>query len=325
MIRSIYSLLLLILSLSLLLGTYDARAEKRVALVIGNAAYTGIASLKKPLNDARKVAEMLRDMKFEVILGVDATKQELDRLAKSFDDALNASDVGFFYFSGHGFQTAQAAQQHPVNHVVPIDFTVDSVGTNLATLPLDRVIDSLRRKARLGYVFMDACRSDPRLTAASERHAGNTRAVAISRGFSPVSIGSPGGSPARPAAGKGPMGLLIAYATDPGNVALEGDKGQFSPFTSALVKHLPAPGSSIAEVMGRVSAEVAAETSGQQTPWNVASLTAGAYQFVPRPSGQSSQPASRPGNSSAGRPAGAGAPARSNLPPNLGVGVGAGL
>lgn len=325
MARPIYWLLLLFLSSSLMFDARDARAEKRVALVIGNAAYANIAPLGKPLNDARKIAEVLRAMKFEVILGVDATKQELDRLAKSFDNALDAADVGFFYFSGHGFQTAQAAQQHPVNHVVPIDFSVDSVGTNLATLPLDSVIDSLRRKARLGYVFMDACRNDPRLTAASQQHATSTRSVTISRGFSPVAIGSTTGPPSRLAESKGPMGLLIAYATDPGNVALEGDKGQFSPFTSALVKHLPAPGSSIAEVMGRVSAEVAAETNGQQTPWNVASLTAGAYQFVPRPNSQPSPAASRPGNNTSRQPTGAGAPARTNLPPNLGVGVGAGL
>src|SRR5262249_35751085 len=120
----------------------------------------------------------------------------------------------------------------------------------------------------------------------------------------------------KPSVAKGPTGLLIAYATDPGNVALEGDSGALSPFTGALAKHLLSPGLSAAEIMGRVSAEVAAQTRGQQTPWNVSSLTAGTYQFTARPppapsSGTAKAPTARPGGGA--------------LPPNLGVGVGSGL
>lgn len=309
-----------------------AIAEKRVALVIGNAAYTDIAPLKKPPADAGKIADVLKGMGFQVTLSVDAKKDELDRLANAFRQNLEGADVGFFYYSGHGFQTARATQQHPVNNIVAVDFSVESVETELRTLSLDLVIDALRAKARLGYVFMDACRSDPRLAEATQRYAAGQRSVSISRGFSPVSASVPLPPHTKVTDPKRPLGLLIAYATDPGNVALEGEKGQFSPFTSALVKHMSTPGLSISEVMGRVSSDVAIETSGQQTPWSVASLTAGTYQFVPRATGGDAA-AARPAPSGGGRSTPSPAAARSSsgggsnakLPPNIGVGAGSGF
>ncbi|HEU0061886.1 MAG TPA: caspase family protein [Hyphomicrobiaceae bacterium] len=312
-------LVVFVLGVALALGglasSSAAAPEKRVALVIGNAGYSGISPLQKPLNDAQKMAEVLRGLNYEVILGLDASKHDLDGLAQRFRAALKGADVGFFFYSGHGFQTNRVEQQHPINHIVPVDFNVHDVNTAPSSLALDVVIEAIRSQARVGFIFMDACRNDPQLTAASERLASNTRSVTIARGFAPVAVVER--APAtKVSIAKGPTGLLIAYATDPGNVALEGDSGTLSPFTGALAKHLLTPGLSAAEIMGRVSAEVSAQTRGQQTPWNVSSLTAGTYQFTPRPpaaagSGTAKAPAARPGGGA--------------LPPNLGVGVGSGL
>ena len=266
-------------------GSAPAAPEKRVALVIGNAAYTNITALKKPINDARRVAEVLRGLGYEVILGTDASKLQLESLAQRFRAAVRGAEVGFFYYSGHGFQTNRLDQPHPVNHIVPVDFNVQEADTTLATLPLDIIMETLKREARVGFIFMDACRNDPLLAAASDRTAHGTRGVTMARGFSPVSVfgEKPVVAKHKQEGRKSPAGLLIAYATDPGNVALEGEKGLLSPFTSALVKHMATPGLSIAEAMGLVSAEVSSDTQGQQTPWNVWSLTAGMYQFLPKP------------------------------------------
>ncbi len=297
-------------------------AENRVALVIGNAGYKSITPLAKPLNDANRVAELLRSIGFVVIFGTDASKSDLQRLANEFRVAAKNADVGFFYYSGHGFQTNRMDQQHPVNHIVPVDFSIGTSDPTLGTLALDHIMTTLKSQARVGFIFMDACRSDPQLAAAAASPAVGTRSVSIARGLSPVSVAvdAPTGRPkGRPT---GPSGLLIAYATDPGNVAFEGETGTLSPFTTALVKHIATPGLSASEIMGRVSTDVASETRGQQTPWNVSSLTAGTYQFVPaaKPT-QVSGPA-RPGSAAAGTKGGAGAPARTNLPPNLGGGAG---
>jgi uncharacterized caspase-like protein len=312
-------LVVFVLGVALALGAFAAACaaapEKRVALVIGNAAYSGISPLQKPHNDAQKMAEVLRGLNYEVILGLDASKRDLDGLAQRFRAALKGADVGFFFYSGHGFQTNRIEQQHPINHIVPVDFNVHDVNMAPSSLALDVIIEAIRSQARVGFIFMDACRNDPQLTAASERLASTTRSVTIARGFAPVAVIEKAPA-AKASVAKGPTGLLIAYATDPGNVALEGESGTLSPFTGALAKHLLAPGLSAAEIMGRVSAEVSAQTRGQQTPWNVSSLTAGTYQFTPRPAaapttGTAKAPAARPGGTA--------------LPPNLGVGVGSGL
>jgi uncharacterized caspase-like protein len=312
-------LVVFVLGVALALGAFAAACaaapEKRVALVIGNAAYSGISPLQKPHNDAQKMAEVLRGLNYEVILGLDASKRDLDGLAQRFRAALKGADVGFFFYSGHGFQTNRIEQQHPINHIVPVDFNVHDVNKAPSSLALDVVIEAIRSQARVGFIFMDACRNDPQLTAASERLASTTRSVTIARGFAPVAVIEKAPA-AKASVVKGPTGLLIAYATDPGNVALEGESGTLSPFTGALAKHLLAPGLSAAEIMGRVSVEVSAQTRGQQTPWNVSSLTAGTYQFTPRPApapitGTAKAPAARPGGTA--------------LPPNLGVGVGSGL
>ena len=65
---------------------------------------------------------------------------------------------------------------------------------------------------------------------------------------------------------------MIAFATQPDNVALDGD-GRNSPFTTALLKHLSTPGLDIGVLMRRVRTDVIAATRDQQVPWDHSSLT----------------------------------------------------
>jgi len=64
---------------------------------------------------------------------------------------------------------------------------------------------------------------------------------------------------------------MIAYATQPDNVALDGE-GRNSPFTTALLRHIAAPGTDIGTVMRRVRADVIAATKEKQVPWDHSSL-----------------------------------------------------
>lgn len=301
-----------------------AFAEKRVALVMGNAAYTQISRLQKSVNDAQKMAEILRGMKFEVILAIDVKANELRALASNFQAALKGADVGVVFYSGHGFQTNRAEQQHPINHIVPVDFSIQEANILASTLALDTLIDVLRRNARVGFIFMDACRSDPQLSDASQLLMSASKGVTMARGFSPVSVSETPSAENKTRASKGPAGLLIAYATDPGNVALEVENAKYSPFTGSLIKHLGSPGLSAAEVMGRVSAEVSAETQGLQTPWSVSSLTAGTYKFVAALPAAPVKPSSAAPLAEKAPRTGGAPPQPSRLPPGLGGGVGAG-
>ena len=174
--------------------------------------------------------------------------------------------------------------------------TDDAPGkAELPTVPLDLVTDALRAEARVGLVFMDACRNDPLIVAAAKSTATAGKGFRLLAGLSNVPVSSlPGQAPpAQPsragnasgnASGTGPTGILIAYSTDPGNVARDGLAGdKLSPFTRALTTHVRTPGLTMSEIMARVSTDVAKRTDNKQTPWNTSSLTAGTYQFSAKP------------------------------------------
>lgn len=83
-------------------------------------------------------------------------------------------------------------------------------------------------------------------------------ARSASRGLGPIA------SPAR--------GVLIGFATAPGEIALDGGDRN-SPYTAALLRHLPTPGVSIADAMVKVAAAVERATGGSQSPWLRANMT----------------------------------------------------
>jgi uncharacterized caspase-like protein len=98
-----------------------AHAEKRVALVIGNAAYTHIARLQNPANDARLVADTLRDLGFTLTGNgplIDLKKADLDQAVQSFGTQSQSADVALFYYAGHGVQV------HGTNYLIPVDANV---------------------------------------------------------------------------------------------------------------------------------------------------------------------------------------------------------
>lgn len=63
-------------------GTAASGSGKRIALVIGNAAYP--QPLLNPVNDARAMAERLRRLGFEVLLRTDINAAQLQRPRPSF-------------------------------------------------------------------------------------------------------------------------------------------------------------------------------------------------------------------------------------------------
>src|SRR5689334_6337620 len=76
-----------------------ARAEKRVALVIGNAAYKSAAELKNPRNDATDVAGTLGRLGFEIVAGTDLDKRAMERTIREFGQKLASADVALFFYA----------------------------------------------------------------------------------------------------------------------------------------------------------------------------------------------------------------------------------
>lgn len=224
--------------------------SERVALVVGNAAYVNTTSLANPRNDAEGVAAVLEKLDFEVILGVDLDHAGFVGKVKAFTRAVRGADIALFYYAGHGLQVRSK------NYLAPVDTELlDEADLEFETIRLEAIISQMERERRTNLVFLDACRDNP-LTLNLAQSMG-TRSLGPDRGLARVDTG---------------VGTMVAYSTQPGNVAYDGS-GRHSPFTGALINHLDAPGDDIAVILRRVRQQVLEETEGKQVPWSNSSLT----------------------------------------------------
>jgi hypothetical protein len=236
----------------------EASAEKRVALVIGNSSYTNTPPLHTPVNDATDMASALDRLDFEVIRGVDLDYVGMREKVKLFSERLVGADVGLFYYGGHGIQVSGK------NYLVPIDARLNATSDlDFVAMDLDLVLRNMERETPTNIVFLDACRDNP-LVANLAKSMG-TRSSTTTRGLARVESG---------------VGTLIAFATQPGNVALDG-AGRNSPFAAALLKTIERPGVPISDVMIAVRREVLRETGNRQVPWDHSSLTGQFYFTAP--------------------------------------------
>lgn len=228
-----------------------ALAEKRVALVIGNSSYQHATALPNPVNDAEAISSMLEGLGFSVIKGINLTDRDFGRVIGQFSRKLNeGADVALFFYGGHGLQL------NGKNYLIPTDALLDSEASlDFEAVRLQTVMRLMEQSRRTNLVFLDACRDNPIARNLAKRMG--TRSVALGRGLAQVETG---------------VGTMIAYSTQPGNVALDG-QGTHSPFAKALLKHSQTPGLEIESLMRKVRQDVIAETNGDQVPWNHSSLT----------------------------------------------------
>ena len=138
---------------------------------------------------------------------------------------------------------------------MPIDAKLERPGDlALDTVDMNTVLAQMEAEKRVNLIFLDACRDNP-LSRSLARSSG-TRSAAVGTGLAAV---------------QSAIGTLIAYATQPDMVALDGE-GRNSPYTTALLRHILAPGVDIGVIMRRVRAEVIAVTREKQVPWDHSSL-----------------------------------------------------
>src|SRR5262245_65179121 len=94
-------------------------------------------------------------------------------------------------------------------------------------------------------------------------------------------------------------GTLIAFATGPGQTALDGEAGTNSPFTRALIAHITQPGVEIQQAMTKVRAQVNEETSKGQLPWGHTNLIGSVYLNPAKAAGTSPESPNTPAPTSA--------------------------
>ena len=233
---------------------------RRIALVIGNGAYENTTPLANPANDARIIAKALRGMGFEVIEGIDLKHEAMRSTINDFLRGATNARIALAFYAGHGIQIDGK------NFLLPVDVTLDGKEPTAGMTEVDQMLSGLDDQIRTNIVILDACRNNP--VAPQPAGAEASRSVALRSG-----LAAPSGL------GKGATtgaGTLLAFATAPGQVALDGD-GDNSPFSAALSRHLGTPGLEVQQMLTRVRAEVVAATGSKQVPWSNSSLLGEIY------------------------------------------------
>ncbi len=219
-----------------------ALADKRVALVIGNNAYTGLAELDNPVSDAKKIVAELKANGYQVLEAYDVTRERfLDTLERFSRDYASGADEAFVFYAGHGM-TADGR-----DILAPVDLQYDC-NPQTGQPRVSKAVAWEEVELHLADVpnvvaGLDACRSTFKTCT---RGAG--------QGFRGLSRSA---SPGR----------LIVNSTALGSVAAEGAAGMGSPFANVLLKHLRSePGAYYRDLFDEVARDVNVETEGSQIP-----------------------------------------------------------
>jgi uncharacterized caspase-like protein len=250
--------LTVIVSLICMLFTADAaKADRRVAFVVGNGTYKNVAQLPNPPIDAKAMASVLRNVGFDVVEGTNLTRDKMTEKLLDFGKKAQGADVAVFFYAGHGIAIAGT------NYLLPIDADIKSeMDVKLgAAINIDLTLDQTMSDAKVKLVFLDACRDNP-FAAKIKSSASSTRSVSVQTGLAEMKSGE---------------GTLIAFATGPGQTALDGQEGTNSPFTRALIAHITTPGIEIQQAMTEVRAQVNEETNKGQLPWGHTNLIGAVY------------------------------------------------
>jgi uncharacterized caspase-like protein len=243
-----------------------AGAEPRTALVIGNAAYAE-GALPNPVNDARDMAATLRQVGFEVSIGENRNRRQMEDLIREFGRKIRGGGVGMFYFAGHGVQVGGANYLIPIGAVINGEAEVkyEAVDAGFVLAQMEEA------RNRLNIVVLDACRNNP-----------------FARSFRSSSSGL--------ASIDAPVGTLIAYATAPGRTASDGS-GRNGLYTKELLAAMRVPDLKIEEVFKRARSEVRRQSNNQQIPWEASSIEGDFYFTTPGvlPAQPMATPAPTPG------------------------------
>ena len=185
----------------------QARAEKRVALVIGNSDYAKVGRLANPQRDADAIAALLAKLGFSLSgARTDLPLSAFKRALADFEIEAADADTAVIYYSGHGIQVGGEDYLVPIDAELARDIDVPD-----ETVPLERAEQAVAGAERLGLVILDACRDNPFLAQMKM-----TRRGSASRGLAPIAASTS-------------SNLLVAFSAAPGEQALDGPPAGHTP------------------------------------------------------------------------------------------------
>ncbi|SDR55215.1 Sel1 repeat-containing protein [Paraburkholderia fungorum] len=215
----------------------------KVALVIGNSAYSGGDRLVSPANDARLIGETLRGLGFDTRVDYDLSQDEFNGSIDWLATHARGAQVVVFYYAGHGFESAGDNFLVPVHAGVAINAMTRSLLLERA-IRLKGALAKVRASQPTSFIaLIDACRVP-------------------SRGATTSTLKR------EPAA----RGELIAYSTATQAAAYDsmrtfGTQTDDGPFAYYLAMYMKAPNATIKGALEHTQQQVADITGGQQQPW----------------------------------------------------------
>ncbi len=215
---------------------------KRTALVIGNAGYTHVGTLRNPLNDARNMSDALRALGFTVTQRTNLDRVGLEQTINDWGRGLTGSEVALFYYAGHGIEV------NGINYLIPTDANPQNqMQVRFQAMPVETVTGWMElARVSTNIVLLDACRNNPFTWSRSTDDGGLANMSA-------------------------PSGTFIGFAASPGKKAADGVRTN-GLYTEAILRHLLTPGLTIDQVFNRVNQYVRQQSGGAQVPFKNSSL-----------------------------------------------------
>ena len=247
------SLIIIIIAAIVTLQTLNAQQEKRLALVIGNANYDK-GALDNPVNDALLMEKTLKSLDFDVILDTNiATLQEFNSTVRKFGDKRDEYNVGFIYYAGHGVQINSENYLLATKEKYASEYDVDD-----NALSVQKIMRYLTNKTnQVNVLILDACRDNP-----------------FEQNWNPQARSSDGGRGL--AKIPPPTGSLIAFSTDAGNTAADGE-GKNSIYCLSLAKNMQIENTTLDQVFRNVRSDVLKASNNTQRPVEASQLTGEAF------------------------------------------------
>jgi uncharacterized caspase-like protein len=132
--------------------------RSRLGLVIGNASYIDDKqSLSTPISDARALAEELRRIGFDLILGEDLSKEKMRSVIEDFQAKVTSGATTLFFFSGYGIQAEKQTYVIPVDARIRSESEVKSDGFSI-----ESILNTINAAGgTVKVVIIDAARANP--------------------------------------------------------------------------------------------------------------------------------------------------------------------
>ena len=228
-----------------------SESEKRLALVIGNSNYDK-GPLDNPVNDALLMAQTLEVLDFDIILDTNIeSKESFISTIREFGNKRADYDVAFVYYAGHGIQVGAENFLLPTKTNFKSEYDVIDFGVSVQNIM--RYLTGMTNQVNI--LILDACRDNP--------FEGNWNKKRSLKGSGLAKIPPPTGS-------------LIAFSTDAGNTASDGD-GKNSIYCESLCKNMLLENTSLDQVFRNVRSDVLNSTNGVQRPVESSQLTGSVY------------------------------------------------